>query len=115
MDVRINGVVTAFDTFRPIPTTSRSVALRPQLQFVYGQTMWMAALLIFLVLFESMNLDLFLMLSAVGFFIIMELTDPFAADPTLRLRLRWLAIIGLIIIGYILLERLVEVLAEQLV
>lgn len=90
------------------------MTLRPELRFVYGQTAWMLGVLLVTTLLDSLAYDLFFMLSLIGLFVLNEVADPFRGNPKVRTRLRWLAAIGLLVFGYLLLDRLLDVLLQEL-
>ena len=83
---------------------------RRRRQFVVGQTAWMLASLLGLVLLQSLSGELFFMLSLIGFLVVTELTAPFNVTPRWRRRLRWLIALGLVVFGYIVVRRILEIL-----
>ncbi|WP_336362020.1 hypothetical protein [Halalkalicoccus salilacus] len=79
-------------------------------RFINGQTAWMLASVIVLVLLDAMSLELFFVLSLIGFLVITELTAPFTVTPEWRKRLKWLIAAGLLVFGVIVVRRILEIL-----
>ncbi len=67
------------------------------------------ALLVLSVL-GSLSLELFFVVSLIGFLVVVELTAPFTVTPAWRRRLVWLVGIGLAVFGYIVVRRILEIL-----
>ena len=86
------------------------MSTRRRQQFVVGQTAWMLAALIGLVLLDSLSGELFFVLSLIGFLVVTELTAPFNVTPRWRRRLVWLIAVGLAVFGYIVIKRILEIL-----
>jgi hypothetical protein len=86
------------------------MATRRRLQFIHGQIVWMLAVITVLALLDSMELELFFVLSLIGFLIVVELTAPIAVTPKWRRRLPWLIAVGLLVFGVIVIRRILEIL-----
>ena len=80
---------------------------------IYGQTAWMLATIIVFAAVGSLALDLFVMLSLVGLMIVVELTAPINITPRWRKRLRWVIVAGLVIFCYLVINRLLEIIPEE--
>lgn len=85
---------------------------RRRQQFVYGQTAWMLATIICLTLLGSLSLELFFVVSLIGFLVVVELTAPFSVTPRWRKRLRWIILLGLLGFGYIVVQRILSILPK---
>lgn len=85
-------------------TTSRRV------RFVHAQVAWMLGTVVTLVVLGSLSLELFFVLSLVGFLVLMELTAPFNVTPRWRARLKWFVLLGLVGFAYVVTRRILEVL-----
>jgi hypothetical protein len=48
--------------------------------------------------------------SLIGFLVVVELTEPIRITPTWRRRLRWLIPPALLVFGYIVIRRILEIL-----
>ena len=79
-------------------------------RFIHGQTAWMLASVFALVLLDTLTLELFFVLSLIGFLVITELTAPFNVTPQWRTRLKWIIGLGLVVFGYIVVRRILEIL-----
>lgn len=86
------------------------MATHRRLRFVHAQVAWMLAAVVVLVLLESLTLELFFVISLIGFLVVVELTAPFNVTPAWRRRLRWIILVGLAVFGYIVVRRIIEIL-----
>lgn len=84
-------------------------------RFIHAQTAWMLATIILLALLDTLSLELFFVLSLIGFLVVTELTAPFNVTPEWRTRLRWLIVAGLAIFGYIVVRRIIEILPFEVI
>jgi hypothetical protein len=82
------------------------------MQFVQGQVAWMLATVVVLAVVGSLSLELFFVLSLIGFLVVVELTAAVAVTPAWRRRLVWLVALGLLGFGYVVVRRVLEVLPE---
>lgn len=90
------------------------MASHRRLRFIYGQTAWMVATVLALVLFNSLSYELFFVVSLIGFLVIVELTAPFNVAPRWRSRLKWLIALGLVVFAYIVVKRILAILPPGL-
>lgn len=81
-------------------------------RFIHAQLGWMLATALALALLESLSYELFFVVSLIGFLVITELTAPFEVTPEWRSRLKWLIGLGLVVFGYIVVRRILEILPE---
>lgn len=79
-------------------------------RFIHGQTAWMLASVLALVLLDALTVELFFVLSLIGFLVVTELTAPFAVTPRWRKRLKWIIALGLVVFGVIVVRRIIEIL-----
>lgn len=86
------------------------MATRRRLRFVHGQLAWMLGVVILLTVLGSLELELFFVLSLIGFLVVVELTAPIAVTPKWRRRLPWFIAIGLLVFGVIVVRRILEIL-----
>jgi hypothetical protein len=91
------------------------MATRRRQRFVYGQTAWMLATIVGLAALDALSLELFFVVSLVGFLVVVELTAPFSVTPQWRSRLRWIILVGLAVFGYIVVRRVLAILPEGVV
>lgn len=71
---------------------------------------WMLGAALILALLDSLEYELFFVVSLIGFLVVTELTAPFAVTPAWRKRLKWLIAIGLAVFGYVVIRRILEIL-----
>ncbi|MBO4247115.1 hypothetical protein IL252_04690 [Halomicrobium sp. IBSBa] len=79
-------------------------------RFVVGQVAWMSATVLALALLGSLSLELFFVVSLIGFLVVIELTAPFSVTPRWRARLKWLVLLGLLAFGYVVVRRILAIL-----
>ena len=70
----------------------------------------MCAALVLLTAFGAVSLDLYFVLSLIGFLVLVELTAPFNITPAWRARLRWIILAGLVIFAGIVVRRILDIL-----
>ena len=83
-------------------------------RFVHAQLSWMIACVLALALLDALSLELFFVLSLIGFLIVTELTAPLNVSPAWRRRLRWMILAGLIGFAIIVIRRILEILSGVL-
>ena len=81
-----------------------------RLRFVTAQVAWMLAAVLGLVLVDSLTLELFFVVSFVGFLVVLELTSPINVTPRWRRRLYLLVGLGLVVFAYLVVRRVLEIL-----
>lgn len=79
-------------------------------RFIHWTLGWFLVSALVLVLLNSLTLELFFVVSLIGFLVVTELTAPFNVTPTWRARLKWLIGIGLLVFSYIVVRRILEIL-----
>lgn len=84
--------------------------MRRRQQFVTGQLAWMVGAILLLAVLGSLSLELFFVVSLIGFLVVVELTAPVAITPTWRSRLKWLILVGLVVFGYVVVRRILAIL-----
>ncbi len=70
----------------------------------------MLAAALTLALLDVLTLELFFVLSLLGFLIVVEFTAPFSVTPKWRMRLKWLILAGLVSFGYVAIRRVLSIL-----
>lgn len=86
------------------------MAVSRRLRFVYGQVTVMLAVTLVLALLGALSLELFFVVSLIGFLVNVELTAPFHVTPRWRRRLRWIILVGLLVFGYVVVRRILAIL-----
>jgi hypothetical protein len=74
----------------------------------------MLATIIGLSLLGSLSLELFFVVSLIGFLVVTELTAPMAVTPRWRGRLKWFIFLGLIGFTYIVVRRILAILPPSI-
>lgn len=83
-------------------------------RFVLGQAAWMLGTLVALVALSALSLDLYFVVSLLGFLIVVEVTAPLNLTPRWRRRLKWIILAGLGVFGYLVGRRVFEILSSRL-
>lgn len=83
---------------------------RRRRRFITGTLAWQLAAALLLVLLGSLTLELFFVVSLIGFLVVTELTAPFTVTPQWRRRLRWLIALGLLVFAYVVVKRILAIL-----
>ena len=83
---------------------------RRRAQFIQGVLAWMLLSLLGLALLGAYGHELFFVLSLIGFLVVTELTAPFSITPAWRRRVQVLIVLGLLVFGYIVIKRILEIL-----
>ncbi len=86
-----------------------------QQRLVYGQVAWMLSAIFVLSVFGELSLPIFFVCSFVGFLIMIEFTAPVNVTPKWRTRLKWFVILGLILLGYFLIRKILSLLGTGIV
>lgn len=86
-----------------------------RVRFAHGVVGWLLATVLVLALLQSLEPELFFVVSLIGFLVVVELTAPFNVTPRWRSRLKWIIVIGLVVFGYVVLRRILEILPASVV
>ena len=89
------------------------MATRRRYRFISGVLGWLLVTALILVVLDSLSYELFFVLSLIGLLIVTELTAPMNLTPQWRRRLHWLIGIGLLVFGYIVIRRILEILPPE--
>jgi hypothetical protein len=88
---------------------------RRRQQFLHGQIAWMLSTLVLLAILGALSLDLYFVVSLIGFLVLVELTAPFNITPQWRSRLKWPILLGLVGFAAIVVKRILEILPPGLI
>jgi len=66
-------------------------------------------------LLGALELELFFVVSLIGFLVVVELTAPFNVTPRWRRRLKWLILLGLLVFAYVVVRRILAILPPEVV
>lgn len=75
----------------------------------------MLTALVALAIVGVLSLELYFVLSLVGFLVVVELTAPFDVTPLWRSRLKWIVLAGLLGFAYVVVRRILEIIPPGLV
>lgn len=85
------------------------MATRSRQRFVRGQIAIMVAAILLLSAFNTLSLELFFIVSLVGFLTLIEFTASVNVTPHWRRRLKWFILLGVLGFAVIIGRRLLEV------
>lgn len=68
----------------------------------------MLAVIVALAVVRALSLDVFVIASLVGLLVLTELTAPVNVAPRWRARLKWVLLAGLLVFGYIMARRFLD-------
>lgn len=88
------------------------MGMRRSQQFIYGQISWMLAMVLGLSLLGALSVETLFIGSLLGFLVLTELTAPFNIRPEWRAKLKWFILLGMIVFGYFMVNRVLEFLPE---
>lgn len=83
---------------------------RRRQQLIVGHLGWMLGTILVLTILGALSLELFFVVSLIGFLVVVELTAPFTLTPRWRARLKWVILLGLIGFGYVVIKRILAIL-----
>jgi len=70
----------------------------------------MLVALVVLAVLGALSLELYFLVSLVGFLVVVELTSPVNVTPQWRSRLKWIVLLGLLLFGYVVVQRILRIL-----
>jgi hypothetical protein len=70
----------------------------------------MLVTLVVLGVLGQLSLELFFVVSLIGFLVVVQLTAPFSVTPRWRSRLKWLILLGLVGFAYVVIQRILAIL-----
>lgn len=88
---------------------------RQRERFIHGQLAWMLSSIVVLALLDALTLELFFVLSLIGFLVAVEMTAPITVSPRWRKRLKWIIALGLLGFTYIVIKRILEILPKGVI
>ena len=85
------------------------VSIPRQHRFVYLLSAWMFMVLFFLIIVNSLDIEIFFVLNLIGFLVLVEITAPFNFKPVWKQRLKWVELIGAIGLSIIVAEKILKI------
>lgn len=83
-------------------------------RFVNAQVAWMLASILGLEVVGALTLELFLLVSLIGFMLLTLATEPATLTPGWRSRLRWPILIGFLVFAYLLVREILAMIPPGL-
>lgn len=90
------------------------MSTRRRQRFVHGQMALMLAAVLGLALLDQLTMEVFFVVSLVGFLALIGLTSPVNVTPEWRGRIRWLVLLALLAFGVFAVGRIVAFLPDGL-
>lgn len=112
--VRVRGATVNKAYYPSDVYLPRTMSTRRRERFIHAQVAWMLGTILVLALLQSLTLELFFVVSLIGFLVVTELTAPFTVTPAWRARLKWLIALGLLAFAYIVVKRILAILPPGL-
>ncbi|MGQ4557345.1 hypothetical protein [Halobellus sp. GM3] len=91
------------------------MATRRRHRYITATVAWQLMTVLVLALLGSLSFELVFVISLIGILVITELTAPFAITPAWRRRLIWVIAGGLLVFGYIVIRRIIEILPQGVI
>lgn len=88
---------------------------RNRRRYIIATISWLSASALVLTLLQSLTLELFFVIALIGILIVTELSAPINLTPRWRRRIKWILIPLLLVFGYIVVRRILEILPEGVV
>jgi len=79
---------------------------------IIALAVWLTLIAVFMVLAQSVNLEIFFVLALIGFLIIVELIAPKYIQPGYMRYIRYLLAVAIVIFGLIVAQKVMEILAK---
>jgi hypothetical protein len=98
------------ETFYYVAVVSPPMGRQSQQTFISWQIAWMVGTILLLSTLGEFTLELFTVASLVGFLAIIEFTARDGVTPDWRARLKWFVLLGLLLFGYIIARRVLDIL-----
>jgi len=79
---------------------------------IIALAVWLILIFVFMLLAQSVDLEIFFVLSLIGFLIIVELISPKYIQPGYLRYIRYILAAAMVIFGIIVAQKVMEILAE---
>jgi hypothetical protein len=79
---------------------------------IIALAVWLTLIAFFMLLAQSVDFEIFFVLSLIGFLIIVELITPKYIEPGYLRYIRYLLAVGIVIFGVIVVQKVMEILAK---
>jgi len=89
--------------------------MRKQQIAIIALAVWLTVIAVFMLLAQSVNLEIFFVLSLIGFLVIAELIAPNYIQPGYMRYIRFLLAAGIVLFGIIVVQKVLDVLGLEIV
>jgi hypothetical protein len=95
--------------------SSAGIRMRKQHIAIIALAVWLALIAVFMILAQSFNVEIFFVLSLIGFLIIIELIAPKYFQPGYMRYIRYILAAGIVIFGVIVVQKVIDILGYEIV
>ena len=74
-------------------------------------TTWLMVIIVFMLFRQTFDLDIFFVLAVIGLFVVVVMIDTSSVQPMYMRRMKYVVATAILIFGYIVANRIVEILA----
>jgi len=89
--------------------------MRKQQIAILALAVWLTFIAVFMLLAQSVNLEIFFVLSLIGFLVIAELIAPNYIQPGYMRYIRYILAAGIVLFGVIVVQKVLDVLGLEIV
>ncbi len=95
--------------------SSAGILMRKEQIAIIALAVWLTLIAVFMLLAQSVDLEIFFVLSLIGFLIIVELIAPKYVQPGYLRYIRYLLAAAIVIFGVIVAQKVMEILGLEIV
>ena len=89
--------------------------MRKQQIAIIALAVWFTVIAVFMLLAQSVNLEIFFVLALIGFLVIVELIAPNYIQPGYMRYIRYILAAGIVLFGVIVVQKVLDVLGLEIV
>jgi len=89
--------------------------MRKQQIAIIALAIWLTVIAVVMLLAQSVNLEIFFVLSLIGFLVIVELIAPNYIQPGYMRYIRYILAAGIVLFGVIVVQKVLEILGLEIV
>jgi hypothetical protein len=95
--------------------SSAGILMRKEQIAIIALAVWLTVITVFMLVAHSVNLEIFFLLSLIGFFIIVELITPKYIRPGYLRYIQYILAAGIVIFGVIVVLKVMQILGLEIV
>jgi hypothetical protein len=95
--------------------SSVGTPMRKQHIAIIALAVWLALIAVFMILAQTFNIEIFFVLSLIGFLIIVELIAPKYIQPGYMQYIWYILVAGIVIFGVIVIQKILDILGYEIV